>query len=171
MTKTCSRCGVEREISRFSTYDNGHGPKVRSICKDCKNERSRGKRASQSKKYYEGNKENLSIKKKDYYSKNKDRLQQYSKDWYNSNRDSASIKRRARAYNITEEEVLDLLSRGCEVCGSDGTDTQKGLHIDHCHATNRVRGCLCHFCNIALGNLKDDKALVIKLGEYLDKYQ
>lgn len=171
MSKTCSCCGVERDLSRFASYDNGHGPRLRNTCKDCRNAGCRGKRSESSKRYYEENKEFLCNKKKEYYSGNRERLQKYSRDWYGSNKDLVSTKRRAKAYNITEEDVVSILARGCEVCGSDGTGAKKGLHIDHCHTTNKVRGCLCHFCNIALGNLRDDKTLILKLGEYLDKYQ
>lgn len=171
LTKACVTCGTEKPISRFSEYNNGYGVRTRNTCKDCKNLRSRGTRFEQSKRYYNKNFDILSAKKKQYYRANQDRLQKYSRDHYKANQDVESIKRRARAYGITEEKVTDILSRGCEVCGSDGSDTKKGLHIDHCHTTNKVRGCLCHFCNTALGNLRDDKNLILKLGEYLDKHQ
>jgi hypothetical protein len=42
------------------------------------------------------------------------------------------------------------------------------LMVDHCHATGKVRGLLCHNCNRALGLLKDDKSTIRRALEYLE---
>lgn len=168
-TKNCLKCGNEKDLSRFSSYNNGYGVKTRNSCKDCKNEKVRGKRKEISKRYYENNREIILNKSKNYYQNNTENRKKYAKEYYTSNSSKQSLIKRAKTYNITVEEVEEILSRGCEVCGSDGTQTIKGLHIDHCHDTGKVRGCLCHFCNTALGNLKDDLILIQKLGEYLVK--
>lgn len=39
--------------------------------------------------------------------------------------------------------------------------------IDHCHATGRIRGLLCHNCNRALGLLKDSEENLKRAIEYL----
>ena len=69
-----------------------------------------------------------------------------------------------KKYNITEEEYQEIISRGCEVCGS----TEK-LCIDHCHATGKVRGCLCSSCNFALGFMYDNPDNIIKLSVYIER--
>lgn len=43
----------------------------------------------------------------------------------------------------------------------------KPLCIDHCHETNTVRGLLCRQCNLALGLLRDDPVLAIRLSNYI----
>ena len=53
----------------------------------------------------------------------------------------------------------------CEVCGEPSNKT---LHIDHDHATGAVRGVLCEGCNHALGNAKDNPALLRSLADYLE---
>lgn len=66
-------------------------------------------------------------------------------------------RRRFRTYDITAEEVEDLLRRQrqcCAICGIGFTGTE--FHIDHWHASGIVRGLLCRRCNTALGLLKDD---------------
>ena len=49
----------------------------------------------------------------------------------------------------------------CAVC--DG----KPEHVDHDHETGKVRGVLCFNCNQALGNVRDDPAVLQGLIRYL----
>jgi hypothetical protein len=55
----------------------------------------------------------------------------------------------------------------CAICekrlGRRGT-----YHIDHCHATGRVRGILCSGCNRAIGMLGDTSASVMRAVQYLE---
>ena len=72
-------------------------------------------------------------------------------------------------YGVTKEFLIDLYEKQqgmCKICGDKPT-TQRGLHIDHCHATGVVRGLLCHGCNVTLGNMKDDPEILLKAVEYL----
>ena len=68
------------------------------------------------------------------------------------------LRRRKWQYSI--EEILDY----CQVC-----ESRKKICVDHCHTTGKVRGFLCHRCNIALGMVKDDAGRLRKLADYLDK--
>jgi hypothetical protein len=45
----------------------------------------------------------------------------------------------------------------------------QGLYVDHCHATNKVRGLLCRNCNTALGHTMDDRERLIGLIKYLEE--
>jgi len=53
--------------------------------------------------------------------------------------------------------LLELQGGVCAICGRPETivDTRRGivrrLCVDHDHTTNRVRGLLCHRCNVNLG--------------------
>lgn len=55
----------------------------------------------------------------------------------------------------------------CAICGRP-PDERHPLHVDHCHATGRVRGILCSNCNLALGNAGDDPARLRAMAEYLE---
>lgn len=72
-------------------------------------------------------------------------------------------------YGITPEQVETLaLGQGgvCAACG-EVPGNKNGFHVDHDHSTGKIRGLLCHGCNLALGNLKDDPARISGLYEYL----
>jgi len=74
-----------------------------------------------------------------------------------------------RRYGLTDKQYAVLTQDPrCQICGSTGEDTQRGLHIDHCHRTNKIRGLLCMRCNRIVGYLDDamgDKSS--RLIEYL----
>lgn len=73
----------------------------------------------------------------------------------------------SRRYGISQDEATRLYSlEACESCGKPDPNG-KSLHIDHDHKTGKVRGALCHGCNVSLGNLHDDPATIIKLLNYL----
>lgn len=75
----------------------------------------------------------------------------------------------ARTYRITQEQVEQMYkeSVGCEICGKQD---QRRLVIDHDHGTGKIRGLLCDLCNKGIGLLRDDKAVVQKAYNYLDKH-
>lgn len=87
--------------------------------------------------------------------------------WLRSRRNSYLKKE----YGITVDEYEALLaSQGglCAIC-SKPPDDSRGYrpHVDHCHATGRVRGILCYGCNSGIGSLKDDPEIVRKALTYL----
>ena len=80
-----------------------------------------------------------------------------------------SVKNR---YKLTEEEYLKLSAKAaghCQICGVSEETLTKSLHIDHCHTTGRVRGLLCHGCNVGLGHFKDSIELMEKATDYLKR--
>ena len=74
-------------------------------------------------------------------------------------------------YGINLEEYEKILKdqKGvCAICKkSEKCSTKKRLHVDHCHDTNEIRGLLCHHCNVALGNFKDDLDMLENAAVYL----
>lgn len=74
-----------------------------------------------------------------------------------------------RMYGLTSQQVDEMLEKGCMVCGTTDRGVNKNsLHIDHCHTTQRVRGCLCVRCNQALGHMRDNPELIRRLADYLE---
>lgn len=67
-----------------------------------------------------------------------------------------------RAYGLSAAEVDSLLAAGCSICG--GFDR---LRVDHDHGTGKVRGGLCHSCNIGLGFVERPKQWLERALDYL----
>lgn len=80
-------------------------------------------------------------------------------------------------YGITAEQYDTLLAgQGgvCAVCGHppnpEGVRAASRLHVDHDHATGRVRGLLCLNCNRGLGSFLDDPALLRRAADYIERH-
>lgn len=82
------------------------------------------------------------------------------------------LKRRARKYGITVDEVTALLAQGCGVCGEADNVSARGLHIDHDHdccpgvgsCGRCIRGVLCYADNIHFERFLDSPRVIAYLG-------
>ena len=77
-----------------------------------------------------------------------------------------------RKYRIGVAEFDALLAAQgdrCAICGAD-VPNGYGWHVDHDHKTGAVRGILCSGCNIGIGHLKDDPAILRAATAYLESY-
>lgn len=79
--------------------------------------------------------------------------------------------RTVRKYGLEVIDFANLLrSQGFKCAGCRETlNLDRKTHIDHCHDTGKVRGILCHFCNLVLGQAKDRAEVLRRLAEYLDR--
>jgi hypothetical protein len=78
---------------------------------------------------------------------------------------------RLRFYKITQRDfdiLLEAQNYKCAICRSDTPGGSGDWHIDHDHATNKVRGILCCRCNLGLGYFKDDLAFLKAAQVYLE---
>jgi len=81
-----------------------------------------------------------------------------------------SIRRRElkRRYGLTLERHRELLasqSGRCAICGRLMSEP----HVDHDHATGKVRELLCVRCNVGLGYFEDAGSL-LRAAAYLKKH-
>jgi len=74
-------------------------------------------------------------------------------------------------YGITPEEynsMFDNQGGKCAICKQVSAET---LHVDHCHATGKVRGLLCMKCNTAIGKFNDDLTLIQSARDYVQLHK
>ncbi|WP_082754696.1 endonuclease domain-containing protein [Variovorax sp. PAMC 28711] len=69
-------------------------------------------------------------------------------------------------HGLTVSEAAELRhGKVCEICGSSNR-----LAVDHCHASEKIRGVLCIRCNVGLGYFDDDTQRMHVAIEYLKKH-
>lgn len=67
-----------------------------------------------------------------------------------------------------KEQIFKIQNETCKIC-SLSLPIQK-LHVDHCHLTGKIRGLLCHNCNLALGLLGDGSEKTIGICTKMIQY-
>ena len=72
-----------------------------------------------------------------------------------------------RKYNITIEQYEAMLIKQENLCAICRSETDKNWHLDHDHATGKVRGILCGNCNLMLGHSKDNQDILSSAINYL----
>lgn len=140
-TKICTKCGIEKELSKFTKQKSGRFG-VHSYCQDCNN-----------------------LRMKSYYNQNKDKkrnctlkfdygisLVQYNK----------MLKNQKGLCTICSKKEVGLNSRNKKV--------QK-LSVDHNHATGKIRELLCSKCNHLLGLAGDNINTLEIAIQYLLKHK
>ena len=75
-----------------------------------------------------------------------------------------------RDYGLTPEDYAVMARKQenrCAICNRWETAKRRYLSIDHDHATGKIRGLLCHKCNILLGMAEDNPQILTNAIEYL----
>jgi hypothetical protein len=148
LTKICSKCGLEKELTSFYNAKRGVFGKT-AACKFC-----------------------TDISTKSWTLKNKERHNNYNKKYRTKNKEKIKFFNIKFKYKISEEEYNALFEQQdgrCLGCNEHQSNLNKPLYIDHCHITKKVRGLLCHNCNTVLGFSKDNPEILQRLISYLKK--
>lgn len=135
---TCSKCGEIKQADLF--YKRADRPRGRqSKCKDCIG--------------------NSSKQVREWRTKNPEK--------------NSDLRQRERVtlYSISVEQYDRMLaeqSGHCAICNSVEPGGKGAWHIDHDHATGKVRGLLCNRCNAGLGYFRDNMANLERAIAYLE---
>lgn len=65
------------------------------------------------------------------------------------------------------ERMLENQANRCAICGGYQVIKGDNLYVDHNHQTGKVRGLLCHYCNVGIGMLKDNPQILQNAIDYL----
>ena len=78
------------------------------------------------------------------------------------------------SYGLSVEQyntILEEQNYCCAICNTKEDELTRGLVVDHCHESNKVRGLLCTYCNVAIGMLKENEENLLASIQYLRKYK
>lgn len=79
-------------------------------------------------------------------------------------RNRANSIKKLYKLSLRDYEAMKIAQNGkCAIC----LKAPKKLFIDHCHNSGKVRGLLCHFCNVGLGNFRDNPKFLAAAMGYL----
>lgn len=141
-TKVCRKCATERPRTEFGFANKAKGW-LRYQCKSCDKIAMRALYATNEK----------------VRTKAKARSSIRAKTHPRSTEQQRVYQMRY-SYGLTEADYEAMLAAQhgkCVVCLTTDPGRQKGKWatgrwtIDHCHDTGRVRGLVCHICNLRLG--------------------
>lgn len=127
------------------------------LCKDCQQEKPATDFPKQPR-----NKDGLNT-----YCRSCQTIRTKASPNYRSNVRIAHLKKN---YGITLDQYDEMFAKQkgvCAICSQPEVSKREYLCVDHDHASGRVRGLLCHDCNIGLGKFKDDATRLNKAIWYL----
>lgn len=114
---------------------------------------------------------------KEYRKKNSIKVNLINKAWVKANPEKVKAKyhkytkttRLFHRYNLSSEEfnsLLDTQNKLCAICFGINK-SGRSLSVDHNHTTGKVRGLLCHKCNVGIGLFNDRIDLLVNAISYL----
>ena len=165
---TCGRCGEEKPNEAFSPSNRTRtSPWWRSCYKAYNAERWAARTTDE--------RERAAERQRRWKAEHREELAAYYRDWNAARPGYKRANRVLREYGLTIEQVEQMeVEQGgvCAICQQPPSGRGRNgarLHIDHCHATGRVRGLLCSPCNTALGQLADDPERMQRMIDYVTK--
>lgn len=160
-TRICKTCGEEKLLECFARTGVNYR---RRECQTCQAVRAR--------QYNADHPERVRATKRKYRAANPDKIKASLRQNYLKNLERRRATRRKRKYGIlaADFKAFDCSQGGlCAICGGPPVGNPV-LSVDHCHKTDRVRGLLCHLCNVGLGCFKDSPERLQKALVYLQKF-
>ena len=120
--------------------------------------------------YYQRTRDIQLEARRTYYRINRQAMMKANREWVKKNpermREISTRSRNKRQYGLTPEQFADLKAQNrgglCPLCRS-----RRATHVDHSHKSGRVRGFICHKCNVGMGMLGDDLQVVLRVAKYL----
>ena len=106
-TKTCSKCGVEKDVGEFGK-NKSRKDGLQERCKSCRKEHYEANHEeilAKNKEHYEANREEKLAKNKEHYEANREEILAKQKEHYEANREEIRTKKKEH-YEANREEIL-----------------------------------------------------------------
>lgn len=72
--------------------------------------------------------------------------------------------------SFTHQDYLELIIAQHSMCAICGSPIDNTSPLDHSHETGKVRGVLCHSCNLLLGHMEKGNAVLLhSAARYLER--
>jgi hypothetical protein len=161
--KRCSKCGEEKPDTEFDSRGPSGG--TRGQCKCCRRiymrnwmDKHRGKSTHYQRVHREKHPEEAKASRKKINSSAREKFIHKH----------GCTPHRYYAHGTSGVDLLAEQGGVCAICKTPiETMLARHVHIDHCHASNLVRGVLCRDCNLMLGFAKDSVATLRNAIDYL----
>lgn len=116
--------------------------------------------------------EQNTARKRKYRKENRVLIAERQRAWAAANPDKVISSYYKTNYGITKDQFDEMLASqngACAICGTkEPQGSSRTFHVDHCHKTQRVRGLLCHHCNVGLGHFFDIPAALRSAATYIE---
>jgi len=111
---------------------------------------------------------------KRFYENNKERLLAANRVWREANKDVVRNRKLKWAYGITLDQYNEMVASQLGMCaiGPHPLRARKSgelFPVDHDHKTMKIRGVICHQCNLAIGQIGDSAELARQIADYLER--
>jgi len=191
--RSCRACGTPKPPGDFTPGElRSSSPRCRA-CVRAKNRASydanRADRQARNRAYYQANRDALLAASRIRHRENAEQYKEQRALWWAANRDRINTERREfrsaetyrswvwrlRKHGLTPEGYWSLLDQQqgvCALCGTAdpgkaGGSDERAFAVDHCHASGKVRGLLCHRCNRGLGYFRDHPEVLARAATYV----
>lgn len=143
--RECTKCGIVKPFADFPLRSSG---RPSSWCRKCTNGAIRD---------YSKTPEGAARKKAAQAS-------------YNERNPDYQVSYR---YGLAPGEygrMLELQDGCCAICKTSNAGGRR-WHVDHDHATGKVRGLLCSACNLGIGKMGDDPSRLRAAAAYIERHR
>jgi hypothetical protein len=95
-------------------------------------------------------------------------IQRENTQEYKEKQFASTLKRRYGIDLLDFDKMMEEQNGKCAVCRQEEKhSTKTKLSVDHSHFTKKVRGLLCHRCNVFIGLAKEDIYVLERAIKYL----
>lgn len=164
--RTCTQCHESKPVERFAKSKNGRGG-LHTWCKSCK--------AASARAWHSAHREHRRDYDQARYRANGDTVREMARRWHRENRERSLENKRKwklglhRLTDADKARMHEAQGGACAICRKPLE--VHSMKVDHNHQTGKIRGLLCHHCNVGAGHFFDSASLLRAAADYLEDHE